>query len=614
MSDNVASKKENLSEFKYGPIKIIIDQSRSSRLTNEALQLLKKFYLRENESVQEGLARAACAWSQYNGVYDQELAQRIYGYASKGWYGNASPVLSNAPAYGKKLAGWPISCFGQDVGDRIKDLVPHLAEFCYLSVAGGGSAGHWSKVRSMEEKGSPGIISFLLPFDKIVSAYKQQNRRGSYAAYLSVQHPEIAEFINMRLHTGGDEKRKCFSEGFHNAVNIPDDFMEKVANDESWDLIDPHYKSVVKTISARQLWEDILEISRKRSGEPYLFFIDTANAALPQAQQDLGLKVNGSNLCSEITLPTGIDFDGMLRTFVCCLSSINLAKRDEWIGEIDQFVGDLITMLDNIIQIFVDNAPDTMANAKYSAMRERALGLGTMGIHTYLQMKSLPWDSCESVELDGLIHSQIKKAAVKRSRELAIERGEAPDMKGTGLRNSHLMALAPCANNASIVGVSHGIEQLKDNGYVHGTRAGSHLVKNEVLAELLKTKYEKDTPEVWSEIITSGGSVQQLEWMDEHDKNVFKTAMDTNQMWTVQHAAARQPSICQAQSLNLHFPSNATRKEVSDIHRAAWHLKLKSLYYFRTTTTTKVEKISAKVERVSLSERIETEDCVSCQG
>lgn len=591
-----------------------IDPSRDALLTDQSKKLLKDYYLREDETPQEGYARAAVAWATFHGEVDIELAQRLYDYASKGWFGWASPVLSNAPYPGDKARGQPISCFAGHVPDSLDGLINHSLEFRWLSVSGGGVGGHWDDVRSVSDV-APGPIPFVKTMDSDVSAYKQgKTRKGSYAAYLSVRHPDIVEFINLRKPTG-DQNRKCLSTGFHNAVNIPDDFMVAVLNDTNWDLVDPNDGTVRETVRARELWQQILDI-RAFTGEPYLNFIDTANKYLPQAQKDKGLKIRGSNLCNEIHLPTGMDYKGKQRTFVCCLSSINVERADEWLPHAPTFVGDLVTALDNVLEYFIQNATDDIEYARYSASMERALGLGTMGVHAYLQRRGLAWESNAAVEVDAYIHETIQKYAIAQSLRLGAERGESEDMQGTGMRNSHLMAIAPTANNASIVGTSPGIEMRKANVYAHRTRIGTHLIKNRYLEEVLE-KYGQNTDEVWTDIMLNKGSVQHLDFMSEEDKAVFKTATEVNQLWTVRHAAARQKYICQGQSVNLFFNPGVSRAHVNRVHIEAWRRGLKGLYYYRTEARNRADAVSKKIERVALrdaSPAAEADDCLACQG
>ena len=585
---------------------ITIDRTRDKDLSEQAYKLLKDYYCTETEnSPQEAYARASVAYC--NG--DLELAQRVYDAVSKGWFMFASPVLSNAPLPGQKAKALPISCFLTYVPDSLEGLIDHTAELRWLSVKGGGVGGHWSDVRAISYK-APGPMPFLHTVDAEMTAYRQgKTRKGSYAAYIDVEHPDIIEFLNMRVPTG-DVNRKNLN--LHHAINISDDFMRAVERGEQWDLKDPHDNSVRETMPARTLWQQILE-TRYRTGEPYLNFIDTANRALPHTMKAKGLKIHGSNLCNEIHLPTSED-----RTAVCCLSSLNLEKYDEW--KDSHVVRDLIRFLDNVLQFFIDNAGDEISRARYSATQERSLGLGAMGWHSLLHKKRVPFDSPEARELNREVFSYIKEQANKESNMMGFERGEAPDMQGTGRRNSHLLAIAPNANSSIIVSTSPSIEPSKANAYTHRTRAGSHLVKNKYLEEELK-KAKKNTQDVWSDIITNGGSVQHLDFLSQKIKDVFKTAIELDQLVLVEQAADRQEYLCQGQSLNLFFPAGADKKELHRSHFAAWKLGTKGLYYLRTETSQRAENVSQKVVRDQLkdfeTQTIEAQsqdECVACQG
>ena len=567
------------------PVKI--DKSRDGLLKDYAVGMLKDFYLNEYEdSPQEGFRRAATAWS--NG--DEELAQRLYDYVSKKWFMFASPVLSNAPNGHGKGKGMPISCFLTYVPDTLEGLIDHTSELRWLSVYGGGVGGHWSDVRTVSDV-APGPIPFLHTVDADMIAYRQgRTRKGSYAAYMDVSHPDIIEFLNMRIPTG-DVQRKALN--LHNAINITDEFMEAVLAGEDFDLRDPKDGSVKETISARKLWERIIEV-RFRTGEPYLNFIDTANNHLPQPLKDLGLKINGSNLCNEIHLPTSAD-----RTAVCCLSSLNLEYYDEW--KDTSIVRDLIRMLDNVLQYFIDNAPDTVSRAKWSAERERSIGLGAMGFHSLLQKHGVAWESDKAREINDVVFRHINTEAVAETEQLAVERGEYPDGVGSGRRNSHLLAIAPNASSGVILSTSPSIEPSKANAYTHRTRAGSFLVKNRYLEELLEEKGENNES-TWTSIITQKGSVQHLPFLNEGEKAVFKTADELDQMWLVTHAADRQRFICQGQSVNLFFPAGAEKSYVNKVHLRAWQLGLKGLYYLRTEAKSRAENVSEKVERVALQD------------
>ena len=585
---------------------VFIDTSRDSLLSEFSLTLLRDYYCRKDEDTpQKSFARASVAFSGG----DMALAQRIYNAVSKGWFMFASPVLSNAALPGEKVKSLPISCFLTYVPDSLKGLIDHTAELRWLSVKGGGVGGHWSSVRSVSNV-APGPIPFLHTVDSDMTAYRQgTTRKGSYAAYLDVSHPDIMEFLTIRVPTG-DVNRKCMN--LHHAVNVTNDFMRAVENDSDWHLRDPNDGTIRETMRARKLWETILEV-RYRTGEPYINFIDTANEALPQALKDRGLKIHGSNLCNEIHLPTSEE-----RTAVCCLSSLNLEKYDEWKNT--GLVKDLVTMLDNVLQVFIDNAGDEISRARFSAQRERSLGLGAMGLHSYYQQRGIPFASETARQINKEIFSDIFAKAREQSRILGRERGEAPDMEGTGMRNAHVIAIAPNANSSIIHGCSPSIEPWKANAFTHRTRAGSHLVKNEYLKQLL-TVIGKDTDEVWSSIITNGGSVQHLDFLSEHQKQIFATAIEIDQMEIVTQAAWRQKWICQGQSLNLFFPAGASRGLLHQVHFAAWKLGCKGLYYLRTESSSRAENVSKKVERnklVDISElqiKEETqEECVACQG
>ncbi len=585
---------------------IQIDRTRDKDLSEQAYKLLKDYYCKDEEqSPQEAYARAAVAYCDG----DLELAQRIYDAVSKGWFMFASPVLSNAPRPGQKAKALPISCFLTYVPDSLEGLIDHTAELRWLSVKGGGVGGHWSSVRAISDK-APGPMPFLHTVDADMTAYRQgKTRKGSYAAYMDISHPDIIEFLNMRVPTG-DVNRKNLN--LHHAINITDDFMRAVERGEMWDLKDPNDSTVRETMPARTLWQQILEV-RYRTGEPYLNFIDTANRALPHTMKAKGLKIHGSNLCNEIHLPTSED-----RTAVCCLSSLNLEKYDEW--KETSLVRDLIRFLDNVLQFFIDNAGDEISRARYSATQERSLGLGAMGWHSLLHQKRIPFSSHEARELNWDVFRTIKEQASQESIQLGLERGEAPDMQGTGRRNAHLLAIAPNANSSIIVSTSPSIEPMKANAYTHRTRAGSHLVKNVYLEQELK-KAKKNTQDVWSDIITNGGSVQHLDFLSDKVKDVFKTAIELDQNALVEQAADRQEFLCQGQSLNLFFPAGADKKQLHDAHFAAWKLGTKGLYYLRTETSQRAENVSQKVARDALkdyeSQAVEAqsqEECVACQG
>jgi len=591
---------------------IRIDNKRNKLLSEQSAKLLKDYYCRDDEKTpQQAFARAAVAYS----YGDLELAQRIYDYVSKGWFMYASPVLSNAPIEGEPVKALPISCFLTYVPDSLDGLIDHSAELRWLSVKGGGVGGHWSDVRAVSKK-APGPMPFLHTVDADMVAYRQgRTRKGSYAAYIDVDHPDIVEFVNMRIPTG-DVNRKNLN--LHHAVNITDKFMMAVQAGADWDLIDPDDKTVRDTMKARKLWEHILE-TRYRTGEPYLNFIDTANRALPQSQQDMGLKIRGSNLCNEIHLVTNEE-----RTAVCCLSSVNLEMYDSW--KDTTMIEDLTVFLDNVLQFFIDHAGDEISRARYSAQQERSLGLGAMGLHSYFQKHMIPFGSDDAIKVNEEIFSTIKERAVKATLEMGKKRGEAPDMKGTGRRNAHMLAIAPNANSSMIVDTSPSIEPWKANAFTSRTRVGSHLNKNPYLETELE-KIGRNTNEIWSSIITNGGSVQHLDFLSDHVKEVFKTAIELDQLWLIRLAGDRQKYLCQGQSLNVFFPAGASKAYLHQVHYQAWALGCKGLYYLRTESSNKAENVSAKVEREKLDNVVNIEainfqngkeesqdECVACQG
>ena len=578
-----------------------IDETRDKLLSEQANKLLKDYYCQDGEnSPQQAFARASKAYS----YGDTKLAQRIYDYASKGWFMFASPVLSNAPLNNKKIKALPISCFLSYVPDSLEGLIDHTAELRWLSVKGGGVGGHWSAVRSVSDI-APGPIPFLHTVDADMIAYRQgKTRKGSYAAYMDVSHPDIEEFLTVRIPTG-DVGRKCLN--LHNAVNVTDEFMQSVKQGKEWHLRDPNDGTIRETMPARKLWEKILEV-RFRTGEPYVNFIDTANKHLPETQKKLGLKIHGSNLCNEIHLATSED-----RTAVCCLSSLNLEMYDDW--KDTNIVRDLIRFLDNVLQFFIDNAPDDLSKAKFSATQERSLGLGAMGYHSYLQKHRIPFEKSDDINEE--IFYNINAEAGLETLLLGKERGEAPDMKGTGRRNAHLLAIAPNANSSMIVSTSPSIEPHKANAYTHRTRAGSHLIKNKYLAEVLDS-YDMNRPEVWTGIITKGGSVQHLQFLSELEKEVFKTAVEIDQVRLVELGGQRQKYLCQGQSLNVFFPAGASKKYLTKTHIKAWETECKGLYYLRTEVSNRAEDVSQKVELNKLADyqdiKKEEDDCINCQG
>ena len=594
----------------------MIDYSRDDLLTDFGKTTLKdRYLLPEETSPQEGFMRAAKAFSD-----SEEMAQRIYNYASKLWFMFATPILTN----GGTNRGMPISCFLNYVPDSRKGLTNHYTENAWLASVGGGIGGYWGDVRSdgTSTSGgsqSSGSIPFLHVVDSEMLAFSQgKTRRGSYAAYTDVTHPEIVEFLEMRKPTGGDIHRKNLN--LHHGINITDDFMKLIERcikeptyDDSWNLIDPHTKQVVRSISARGLWQKILE-TRVATGEPYISFIDTVNNGLPQSQKDLGLKVHHSNLCTEITLPTDEN-----RTAVCCLSSVNLEKYEEWKHD-TLFIADLIRFLDNVLTFFIEEAPDELGRAKYSALNERSIGLGLMGFHSYLQSQNIPFESSLAKDANISIFKNIKEQAVAESERLAIKRGEAPDMEGTGRRNAHLLAVAPNATSSIICGTtSPSIEPYRANAYVQKTMSGSFLVKNKHLEKLLIEK-GINNDDIWKRIVAKRGSVAHLEGLSKYEKAVFKTAIEIDQQWVIDHAADRQEFICQGQSTNIFVPADVDIKELHNLHMEAWSKKLKTLYYCRSEAIKRAEIISDKIERTIIKDADascdinEPEECLACQA
>ena len=589
---------------------MLIDYKRDNYLSEFSHKTLQDRYLIAGEtSPQDAFARAARAFSD-----NDAHAQRLYDYASKLWFMFSTPILSN----GGTARGLPISCFLNYIEDSRTGLTGHYTENAFLSSVGGGIGGSWSDVRSVGSKTSNGSESTgVIPFMKVVDAemlaFSQGvTRRGSYAAYLDISHPEIEEFLDVRKPTGGDINRK--SVNLHHGVVISDKFMELIEQatrepgfDDSWDLIDPHTKQVIKTVSAKTLWVKLIQ-NRVETGEPYIMFGDTVNAALPQFQKDMGLSVHHSNLCSEITLPTN---EG--RTAVCCLSSVNLEEFDEWKNNKD-FIPDLIRMLDNVISYFVSHAPTQLEKAKTSAEQERSLGLGAMGFHAYLQRRNVPFESPMAVGANKMMFEHIKKEAKNASDQLCKERGPCHDGYHAGVRNAHLLAVAPNASSSIICGnTSPSIEPYRANAFTQKTKSGSSLLKNEYLEHALQ-ELDQDTDEVWKSIITNNGSVQHLDFLDDWTKDVFKTAVEIDQRWIIEMAADRQKEICQSQSLNVFFPANVSKQELHAIHMMAWKKKVKTLYYLRSEAIKRAETVSDEALRQYIFDSMDDEGCLACEG
>ena len=589
---------------------IKIDLERDKLFDDLGLKRLKESYMRDDEtSPQQRFAHVSKAFSS-----NQEHAQRLYEYASKHWLSYSTPILS----FGRSAKGMPISCFLNFIDDTSQGLVDNLSETNWLSMLGGG-VGIGFGIRAAGEK-STGVMPHLKIYDASSLAYRQgRTRRGSYAAYLDISHPDIISFIEMRKPTG-DPNLRC--QNMHHGVNITDDFMHIIEKcmtdpdfDDSWELKDPHSNEVREVVSAKLLWQQLMEL-RMQTGEPYLHFIDTSNNALPQWLKDKGLKVHQSNLCSEIILPTDKD-----RTAVCCLSSLNLEKYDDWKND-GLFIRDVAEMLDNVLQYFIDNAPDVIARARYSAQRERSIGVGALGFHALLQQKGIAFEGVMAKSLNNQIFKNIRSKLNVANKELGKERGEAPDAKGTGNRFSHLMAIAPNASSSIIMGnTSPSIEPYRANAYRQDTLSGAYLNKNKYLDRLLRTKTndEDELSEIWSSIIANDGSVQHLSILNEDEKFVFKTSMEIDQRWVVEHAADRQQYIDQAQSVNLFFRPDANIMYVHAIHFTAWKKGVKTLYYCRSEKIGKADKVSKRIEREVIKELDMTQiaqgnDCIACEG
>jgi len=605
---------------KLRKIKIKTDESRDAKLSDFGKAVLKDRYLMPGESNQELFARVASYYAD-----DQAHAQRLYDYISNLWFMPATPVLSN----GGTDRGLPISCFLNESSDSLEGIVGLWNENVWLASRGGGIGSFWGNIRSIGEtvRGNgktSGIVPFIKVMDSQTLAISQGSlRRGSAAVYLQIDHPEIEEFIDIRRPTGGDPNRKSLN--LHHGVAVTDEFMKAVEKDEEFGLKSPHDKHVVETVRARDLWVKLLT-ARVETGEPYILFIDNVNKATPKHHQKLGLEVKTSNLCSEITLPTGIDHLGNDRTAVCCLSSLNLEFYDEF-KDNKQMIQDVMRFLDNVLQDFIDKAPDSMSKAKYSAMRERSVGLGVMGFHSFLQKKNVPMESAMSTVWNKKIFQYIKAEVDKASKSLAKEKGACPDAAEVGAmeRFSNKMAIAPTASISIIANNSSpGIEPFAANSYTQKTLTGSFNVRNKNLVNLLEQK-GKNIESVWSSITINEGSVQHLDFLDEHEKMVFKTAQEIDQRWIVDLSTERQEYICQAQSVNLFLPGDVSKKELHEIHFRAWQKGAKSLYYCRSTSVARADKVSNKAQTDNMfeiqentapeaeSQESKYEECLACQ-
>tara|TARA_B100001123_G_scaffold181650_1_gene208048 strand:- start:254 stop:2185 length:1932 start_codon:yes stop_codon:yes gene_type:complete len=593
-------------------ITIKIDRSKDTKLTDFGKATLSDRYLGENESHQDLFARVASRYADNN-----LHAQRIYNYISDLWFMPATPILSN----GGTERGLPISCFLNEAGDSLSGILDLWSENVWLAAKGGGIGSYWGNLRSIGEKigrvgKTSGIIPFIKVMDSLTMAISQGSlRRGSAACYLPIDHPEIEEFIEMRRPTGGDPNRKALN--LHHGILVSDAFMRAVETNSQWALKSPKDGIVQSTVSARNLWIRLLT-ARVETGEPYIIFVDTVNRLIPQHHKLAGLNVKTSNLCSEITLPTGIDKDGKDRTAVCCLSSLNLETYDEWKNQPD-FIEDVMRFLDNVLSDFIDRAPDSFKDAKYSAMRERSVGLGVMGFHSFLQKNSIPLESVMSKVWNNKIFKHIHTKVDEASQKLAEERGSCPDADEYGFKErfSNKTAIAPTASISIICGgASPGVEPVAANSYTHKTLSGSYNVKNKYLKKILK-KYNKDDEETWSTITTNQGSVSHLDFLTNHEKDVFKTAFELDQKWIVELGAERTPYVSQAQSINIFLPADVHKKELHQIHFQAWKKGLKSLYYCRSKSIQRAENVNNELSEIvkkdEPQENDKYEECLSCQ-
>ena len=594
---------------------IRVDYSRDNLFDELGIKRLKESYMKDEEvSPQERFAFVSRAFGS-----DNEHAQRLYDYSSRHWLSYSTPILS----FGRSKRGLPISCFLPYLHDSAEGLVDCLSEVNWLSMLGGG-IGIGLGIRSADDK-STGIMPHLRTYDASSLAYRQgRTRRGSYATYLDISHPDILIFLEMRKPTG-DQNMRCLN--LHQGINITDDFMQLIEKsmldphaDDTWELKDPHSGVVRDTIPARELWQRILE-ARMLTGEPYLHFIDTSNRDMHQFQKDLGLSIKQSNLCSEIILPTDKE-----RTAVCCLSSVNLEYYDEWKNDA-LFLKDIAEMLDNVLEYFIVNAPDTISRAKYSASRERSIGIGALGFHAFLQKSNIAFEGVMAKVMNNQMFKHIKEKLDEANLQLGSERGSPPDCDGTGRRFAHVMAIAPNASSSIIMGnTSPSIEPYRANAYRQDTLSGSSLTKNKWLDRVIQnhlagdgeTISTNDYNDIWSSIIANDGSVQHLSWMDENTKEVFKTSMEIDQRWVVEHAADRQHYIDQAQSLNLFFRPDVNVKYLHACHFLAWKKGLKTLYYCRSEKLAKADKVSKRIERdvikeIDMTQIAQGNECLACE-
>ena len=601
--------------------RVTLDRTRDELLTTFGKETLSDRYLMPNEGFQDLFGRVALHYGD-----DPAHAQRLYDYLSKLWLTPSTPILSN----GGTTRGLPISCFLNEANDSLNGIVNLWNENVWLAARGGGIGSYWGNLRSIgEQVGANGKTSGIVPFirvmDSMTLAISQGSlRRGSAAVYVPVSHPEIEEFIEMRRPTGGDPNRKALN--LHHGIVISDAFMRAVEKDEEWGLTSPKDGMVLRKVSARELWIRILT-ARVETGEPYLIFIDHINRSIPEHHKLAGLNVKMSNLCTEITLPTGRDKDGKDRTAVCCISSVNLERFNEW-EKHPTFIEDTMRFLDNVLSDFIDNAPEDFQKATYSAMRERSVGLGVMGFHSFLQSKMIPFESAMAKVWNKRMFNHIRAQADSASIKLAEERGACPDAAEFNImeRFSSKMTVAPNASTSIICGgTSPGIEPVAANSFTHKTLSGSYNVRNKYLKRLLAEK-EKDNEEVWTSITTNEGSVQHLDFLSQDEKNVFKTAFELDQRWIIEHAADRAPKICQSQSVNLFLAADVHKRDLHQLHLQAWKKGVKTLYYCRSKSIQRAEVVASQssvkgsasphdsnIENNDNSTHIDYDECLACQ-
>jgi ribonucleoside-diphosphate reductase alpha chain len=584
------------------------NNTNDEKLSEAGKTILRDRYLLDGEDYQGLFARVASAYAD-----DREHADRLYGYMSNLWFMPATPILSN----GGTSRGLPISCYVNESADSLEGIVDLWVENVWLASKGGGIGSYWGNLRSINEKvgyngKTSGIVPFITVQDRLTLAISQGSlRRGSAAVYLPVSHPEIREFVLIRKPTGGDPNRKALN--IHHGVVITDAFMQVVSGDGDWPLISPKSGAIISTIKARELWTDILT-ARIETGEPYILFIDNVNKHIPKHHKELGLKVKTSNLCSEITLPTGPDHLGNERTAVCCLSSMNLEYYDDWCDD-QLFIEDIMRFLDNVLQDFIDNAPDKMSRAVYAASRERSIGLGVMGFHSLLQKKFVPFDSSLAKGWNNKIFSKLKTVVDEISVKLAHEKGPCPDAADRDVmeRFSNKLAIAPTASISIIAGnASPGIEAYVANSFNQKTLTGSFIIKNKYLQKLLASK-NMDNDQVWTSITTNEGSVQHLNFLSPEEKEVFKTAGEIDQRWVIDLAADRTTYICQGQSVNLFLHANVSKRVLHQIHFEAWKKGVKSLYYCRSHSMQRADKVSHKAVTIEVENTDKFEECLACQ-